>query len=101
MKKRNLINRKQVIGLIWEQEAIDNSNCSVAGIAAKSGNYFLITASHCFSGTVASDGTGRLVTQNSYYVGRQHAQAMGVNLDFALVKIMDNGLSGGRYAEWN
>lgn len=78
--------------------AIDNSNCSVAGIAAKGGNYFLITASHCFSGTVASDGTGRKVTQNSYYVGRQHAQAMGANLDFALVKIMDNGLSGGRYA---
>ncbi|TQR27481.1 trypsin-like serine protease [Lysinibacillus sphaericus] len=78
--------------------AIDGSNCSVAGIAIKNGNYFLITAAHCFSGTVASDGTGRRVTQNSYYVGRQHAQAQGVNLDFGLVKIMDNTLSGGRYA---
>lgn len=78
--------------------AIDHSNCSVAGIAHKSGSYFLITAAHCFSGAVASDGTGRRVTQNTFFVGRQHAQAQYVNLDFGLVKIMDNTLSSGRYA---
>ncbi|WP_341300601.1 trypsin-like serine protease [Lysinibacillus sp. FSL H8-0500] len=77
---------------------INGEGCSVAGIASKNGSYFLITASHCFHGTVASNGTGTLVKQFTYNVGRQHAQAMGANLDFGLVKIMDNALSGGRYA---
>ncbi|QTD39468.1 S1 family peptidase [Sporosarcina sp. Te-1] len=75
-----------------------DGNCSVAGIAHKNGVYFLITASHCFSGTVASDDTGDLVRQYSVRnVGRQHAQGNFVYLDFGLIKIMDNDLSGGRY----
>lgn len=58
-----------------------------------------MTAAHCFnSGTTASDGTGSRVRQWSSYVGRQHTAAGYVNLDAALVKIMDNALLGGRYA---
>jgi hypothetical protein len=76
----------------------DGGGCTTAGIASKSGNYFILTAAHCFNGTTSSTG-GSLVRQWDHYVGRQHADASGRSLDAGLVRITsDNNLLYGRSA---
>ncbi|MFC5591680.1 S1 family peptidase [Sporosarcina soli] len=79
---------------------IKNKNgggCSTAGMASKSGNYFILTAAHCFVGETSSTG-GDLIRQWDTNVGRQHAIGSGAGLDVGLVRVTGTYLTGGRYA---
>ncbi|MCM3576360.1 S1 family peptidase [Mesobacillus subterraneus] len=76
---------------IWSE------GCTTAGMASKSGNYFILTAGHCFRGYVSSTG-GDLIRQYELNVGRQHATGVGRGLDVGLVRVTANELIGGRYA---
>lgn len=75
----------------------NNGGCSTAGIASKNGNYFILTAAHCFAGVSSSTG-GDLIRQWNTNVGRQHADGSGRALDVGLVRITGTYLTGGRYA---
>lgn len=73
--------------------------CSTAGIASKNGNYFILTAGHCFEGTTSTTSSADIIKQYIFNVGRQHAIGTGSSLDVGLVRITnDNTLTGGRYA---
>lgn len=75
----------------------NGNGCSTAGIASKSGNYFILTAGHCFKGETSSTG-GDLIRQWNTNVGRQHASGTGAGLDVGLVRVTGTYLTGGRYA---
>lgn len=75
----------------------NGGGCSTAGMASKGGNYFILTAGHCFKGETSSTG-GDLIRQWSTNVGRQHAIGIGAGLDVGLVRVTGTYLTGGRYA---
>lgn len=56
---------------------INGGTCSTAGIASKNGNYFILTAAHCFAGQTSSTGED-LIRQYNTNVGRQHAIGRGI-----------------------
>lgn len=76
---------------------INGGTCSTAGMASKNGNYFILTAAHCFAGDTSSTG-GDLIRQYNTNVGRQHAIGSGSSLDVGLVRVTGTYLTGGRYA---
>ncbi|UAT32902.1 S1 family peptidase (plasmid) [Bacillus badius] len=69
------------------------SQCTTAGIAYKSTQYFIVTAGHCI-------GTGGSVAyQFGVPVGTAHLNSMSSGFDFGLVRIdRPNELTGGRLA---
>ncbi|MGY3718682.1 S1 family peptidase [Sutcliffiella cohnii] len=76
----------------------DGGSCTTGGMATRNGQYFILTAAHCFKGTVSST-NGAVIRQYNSNVGIQHSDGLSHGLDVGLVRVTNvNTLYGGRYA---
>lgn len=80
-------------GLALKNQGVEGSNCSTGPVGKLNGNYYLLTAGHCFFPS------GSMVYQYLEAVGQEYARANERGFDVGLIHVNSaNTLSGGRLA---